>query len=209
MTDIFEGHRPLVAILRGVKPVEVLGIAEALIESGFGIIEIPLNSPEAVKSIRLVSQHYGDKAIIGAGTVLNPDQVDAVCDAGGRLIVSPNFNADVIAKTRARDVLSFPGVFTPTEAFAAIDAGCHALKFFPSSLHGPGGIKAIKAVLPPQIPVLAVGGVSISTIGDWLIVGTNGFGIGSNVYKVGWDAQTVAKEAAGFVTAYDAALAEA
>ncbi len=138
--------------------------------------------------------------------MLTPQQVDAVADAGGTLIVSPNMNPDVIARTRARNGLSFPGVFTPTEAFAAIKAGSDALKFFPASLHGPDGVKAIKAVLPPQMPVLAVGGVTVATIGDWLAAGTDGFGIGSNIFKPGWDASRVGAEARAFVAAYDGAV---
>ena len=204
-SSLFEGHRPLVAILRGIEPHEVVGIGEALIKAGFGIVEVPLNSPEPLKSIEALAREFGDRAIIGAGTVLTTSEVDSVIDAGGRLIVSPNMNVEVIRRTRQRNGLSFPGVFTPSEAFAAIEAGCHALKFFPASLHGPGGIKAIKAVLPPQLPVLAVGGVSVPTIGEWLTAGSDGFGIGSNVYIIGWDAAKVGEEATAFVAAYDAA----
>ena len=207
MSDLFEGHRPLVAILRGVKPDEILGIGEALIDAGFGIIEVPLNSPDPLRSIGKLAAEFGSRAIVGAGTVLTIDEVNAVCDAGGRLIVSPNMNAGVIKQTVARNALSFPGVFSPTEAFAAIDSGCHALKFFPASLHGPDGVKAIKAVLPPDMNVLAVGGVSVPTIGEWLAAGTDGFGIGSNVYKIGWDAGKVGAEAGAFVAAFDKAFA--
>lgn len=204
MSDLFENHRPLVAILRGVKPSEIEGTGEALVDAGFGIIEVPLNSPEPFKTIEIMAKRFGEHAIVGAGTVLTTQDVDQVIDAGGRLIVSPNCKPVVIERTVARGGLSFPGVFTPTEAFAAIDAGCHALKFFPASLHGPGGVKAIKAVLPATVPVLAVGGVTVPTIGDWLAAGTDGFGIGSNVYKVGWDAAKVGAEAQAFVAAYDA-----
>ena len=207
MSELFEGHRPLVAILRGVQPHEITVIGHALLEAGFGIIEVPLNSPEPLDSIALLHREFGDQAIIGAGTVLTTQQVDQVVDAGGRLIVSPNTNVSVIQQTVKRGGLSFPGVFTPTEAFTAIEAGCHALKFFPASLHGPGGITAIKAVLPPTMPGLAVGGVSVPTIGDWLKAGSDGFGIGSNVYKIGWDAAKIRAEATAFVKAFDAANA--
>jgi 2-dehydro-3-deoxyphosphogalactonate aldolase len=176
MSDLFEGHRPLVAILRGLKPAEALDIGAALVDAGFGIIEVPLNSPEPLDSIELLAKKFGDTCIIGAGTVLTTEQVDGVIDAGGRLIVSPDMKPTVIA-----------------------------LKFFPTSLHGPDGVKAIKAVLPTHMNVLAVGGVSVPTIGEWLSAGTNGFGIGSNVYKAGWDAETVSTEAKAFVAAYDAA----
>ena len=207
MSELFEGHRPLVAILRGVQPHEITDIGHALLEAGFGIIEVPLNSPEPLDSIALLHREFGYQAIIGAGTVLTTQQVDQVVDAGGRLIVSPNTNVSVIQQTVKRGGLSFPGVFTPTEAFTAIEAGCHALKFFPASLHGPGGITAIKAVLPPTMPELAVGGVSVPTIGDWLKAGSDGFGIGSNVYKIGWDAAKIRAEATAFVKAFDAANA--
>ncbi len=206
MSNLFEGHRPLVAILRGLKPSEALDIGTALVDAGFGIIEVPLNSPDPLESIALLAKEFGDTCIIGAGTVLSAEQVDGVIDAGGRLIVSPDMKPTVIKRTRERDGLSFPGVFSPTEAFGAIDAGCHALKFFPASLHGPNGVKAIKAVLPPQMNVLAVGGVTVPTIGEWLAAGTDGFGIGSNVYKAGWDAEKVSTEAKAFVAAFDVAV---
>lgn len=207
MSSNYEGHRPLVAILRGVQPHEIVEIGTALINAGFGIIEVPLNSPDPLDSIGLLADKFGSKAIVGAGTVLTPQQVDDVVNVGGRLIVSPNMNEAVIRRTKEHDGLSYPGVFTPTEAFSAIEAGADALKFFPASLHGPDGVKAIKAVLPPEMPVFAVGGVSVPTIGDWLAAGTDGFGIGSNVYKVGWDADKIAAEAQAFVKAYDAAVA--
>ncbi|MEP0941946.1 MAG: 2-dehydro-3-deoxy-6-phosphogalactonate aldolase [Rhizobiaceae bacterium] len=207
MSSNYEGHRPLVAILRGVQPHEIVEIGSALIEAGFGIIEVPLNSPDPLDSISLLADTFGSKAIVGAGTVLTPQQVDDVVNVGGRLIVSPNMNEEVIRRTKQHDGLSYPGVFTPTEAFSAIEAGADALKFFPASLHGPDGVKAIKAVLPPRMPVFAVGGVSVPTIGDWLAAGTDGFGIGSNVYKVGWSATKIASEAEAFVKAYDAAAA--
>ena len=205
MSQVFEGHRPLVAILRGVIPTEVEAIGAALIEAGIGIIEVPLNSPDPLASIAELAARFGDRAIIGAGTVLTVQQVDAVMDAGGRLIVSPNSDDAVIGRTRERDGLSFPGIFTPTEAFAAIKAGCDALKVFPASLMGPDGIKAVKAVLPPAMPVLAVGGVEADMLDTWLAAGTDGFGIGSNIFKPGWSADQVGSHARAFVAAYDEA----
>ena len=196
-------HRPLVAILRGIEPDDAIPIGEALFEAGFGIIEVPLNSPNPTKSISRLAKALGREAIVGAGTVLSAAQVNEVADAGGRLIVSPNTNIEVIARTKARNCLSFPGVFSPTEAFAALDAGADALKFFPASLYGPDGIKAVKAVLPAHVSVYAVGGVSVPTIGDWLAAGTDGFGIGSNIFKPGWDAKMVAQKAGEFVAAWD------
>lgn len=206
MSDLFEGHRPLVAILRGLDPDDAVSIGGELVDAGFGIIEVPLNSPDPLRSIGALAEAFGDRAIIGAGTVLTTQQVDAVRGANGRLIVSPNMDTDVIARTRDTGGLSFPGVFTPTEAFAAIKAGCHALKFFPASLHGPDGVKAIKAVLPPEIPVLAVGGVSVPTIRQWWDAGAEGFGIGSNIFKIGWSAEQVGEQARAFVAAFDAAI---
>ncbi|MEM9678220.1 MAG: 2-dehydro-3-deoxy-6-phosphogalactonate aldolase [Pseudomonadota bacterium] len=204
--DLFEGHRPLVAILRGLEPDLALKTGRALVEAGIGMIEVPLNSPDPLVSIKRLADAFGEQCIIGAGTVLSAEDVDAVCDAGGRLIVSPNMDPAVIGQTVKRGGLSYPGVFTPTEAFAAIAAGCHALKFFPASLHGPGGVKAIKAVLPPSMPVLAVGGVSVDTIGEWLGAGTDGFGIGSNIFKPGWSPDEIDEKAKAFVAAYDAAV---
>ncbi len=206
MSDLFEGHRPLVAILRGVKPDEVLSIGEVLLQAGFGIIEVPLNSPDPLGSIAALQNEYGSDAIIGAGTVLTPDEANAVADTGGRLVVSPDMKPAVIAATKARNCLSFPGVFTPTEAFTALDAGVDALKFFPASMHGPGGIKAIKAVLPPHVPVLAVGGTDASNIAEWVAAGTDGFGIGSAVYKPGMTPADVADAAGALVRAFDATI---
>ncbi len=203
MHAIFQGHRPLVAILRGLKADDAEAIGSELVEAGFRFIEVPLNSPDPLKSIEHLAKRFAGEAVIGAGTVLTTQQVDAVMDAGGTLIVSPNMDADVISATRARDGQSFPGVFSPTEAFAAIKAGCDALKIFPASLYGADGVKAVKAVLPSEIPLLAVGGVSVPTIGEWLEAGTDGFGIGSNIFQPGWSAQEVGKQARAFVAAYD------
>ena len=152
MSTLFGNHRPLVAILRGVHPNEVVDITEALIDAGIGIIEVPLNSPEPIKSIGKIAERLEGRAVIGAGTVLTTDQVDAVLQAGGKLIVSPNMNGNVIGHTKEKGGLSFPGVFSPTEAFSALEFGADALKFFPASLYGPDGIKAVKAVLPLDVP---------------------------------------------------------
>ena len=206
MIEAFQGHRPLVAILRGVMPDAVEGIGAALIEAGFGIVEVPLNSPDALGSIRILADAFGDRAVIGAGTVLTPAEADAVADAGGRLVVSPDCKAKVIEATKARGMVSLPGVFTPTECFAALDAGADGLKFFPASLHGPDGIKAIRAVLPADTSVYAVGGVAPDTIGQWMDAGADGFGIGSNVFKPGWSADEVGEKARAFVAAFDQAI---
>lgn len=197
--------RKLVAILRGIRPDEALGIGEALVEAGFSMIEVPLNSPEPLDSIRQMAGAFGDAALIGAGTVLTPEDVDAVGQAGGRLVVSPNCDPAVIARTLERGMVSMPGVFTPSECFAAIRAGARAIKLFPASLAGTAGLKAIKAVLPADVEVYAVGGASADNFGDWFDAGAAGFGIGTALYKPGDSVDTVATSARAMVAAYDRA----
>ncbi|MFP1633206.1 2-dehydro-3-deoxy-6-phosphogalactonate aldolase [Zhengella sp. ZM62] len=198
--------RRLVAILRGIRPDESVDIGAALIEAGFSMIEVPLNSPDPLDSIARLAGAFGDRALIGAGTVLTPEQVDHVRGAGGRLVVSPNCEPAVIARTLEHGMVSMPGVFTPTECFAAIRAGAKALKLFPASLAGPDGLKAIKAVLPPDVEVFAVGGASADNFGDWLAAGAAGFGIGSALYRPGDDAATVGERAQAIVAACDGAV---
>ena len=204
MTDVFHGQRPLIAILRGIEPKEAKDVLEALIAVGIGLIEVPLNSPEPLDSIRIMAKVSDGRAWIGAGTVLTPDEVEAVAGAGGQFIVSPNTDAAVIRKTKARRLGSFPGVFTASEALAAIAAGADALKFFPANLLGPDGIKAIGVILPKSVPLLAVGGVDAGNIAAYRTAGIAGFGLGSNLYKPGFDAAEVGKRAAAIVAAYDA-----
>lgn len=199
--------KPLVAILRGVKPDEVEGIGEALVAAGIDAIEVPLNSTEPLDSIARLSRAFGADALIGAGTVLTRGEVEQVNEAGGRLVVSPNMEADVIAHARALGMVSLPGIFTPTEAFAALRAGADGLKIFPASLMGPAGVKAIRAVLPPATQVYAVGGVDETNMGDWLDAGTDGFGIGSALYKPGMSAADVGRRARAFVDAWKRATA--
>ncbi|MCB1488443.1 MAG: 2-dehydro-3-deoxy-6-phosphogalactonate aldolase [Bauldia sp.] len=205
--DVFAGHLPLVAILRGIRPEEAEAVLEALIAAGIGVLEVPLNSPDPLDSIAIMARQAGDRAIVGAGTVLAVEQVEAVAAAGGRIIVSPNRDDAVIRATKAAGLASFPGVFTATEAFGAIAAGADALKFFPGDILGPAGIRAMRAVLPPDLPLLAVGGVDASTIGDYLAAGVAGFGIGSSLFKPGMTADDVAARAAGMVAAYRACVA--
>lgn len=192
---------PCVAILRGLEPKNALNIGQVLIDNGFGIIEVPLNSPHPLKSIEILANAFGHNAIIGAGTVLNINSVADVQNAGGEVIVSPNTNTAVIADTKSRGMLSAPGVQTPTEAFTAIDAGADAIKFFPGEAITPKIFKAMKAVLPPQIPTLIVGGVVPETMEGYLKVGASGFGIGSGVFKAGDTAQDVGVKAAAFKSA--------
>lgn len=193
---------PLVAILRGVEPHEVAGIGEALVEAGFTLIEVPLNSPNPCASIEVLAQALGDRAMIGAGTVLTPGDVARVADAGGRMVISPNTNVDVIAETARRGMASLPGYFTPSEAFAAIQAGATALKLFPAEAASPQVLKAQRAVLPRDVPVLAVGGVAPDTMAPWRAAGADGFGLGSALYKRGATAAEVAVAARAFVTAW-------
>ena len=195
---------PLVAILRGVEPHEVVAVGDALFEAGFTLIEVPLNSPDPFASIEALARAHGDRAMIGAGTVLTPEDVGRVADAGGRMIVSPNTDVRVIGETAARGMASLPGYFTASEAFAALQAGASALKLFPAEAASPAVIKAQRAVLPRDVPVLAVGGISPDTMGPWRAAGADGFGLGSALYSRGASANDVGKAARAFVTAWRA-----
>ena len=202
MNDLFRGHRPLIAILRGIRPEEAEAALEALIAAGIGIIEVPLNSPDPFDSIARMAKRAGGRAIVGAGTVLTADAVTAVKDAGGQIIVSPNRDDAVIRATKAARLDSYPGVFTATEALGALAAGADALKFFPGDILGPAGIKAIAAILPKGTPLLAVGGVDAHNMADYLKAGVAGFGIGSSLYKPGISADEIGRRAAVMVAAY-------
>lgn len=192
---------PLVAVLRGITPDEAVAVGNALVEAGFSIIEVPLNSPRPLDSIARLAASIGDRALVGAGTVLSVDQVTAVADAGGRLIVSPNSDAAVIAASVAAGLVSLPGYFTPTEAFAALAAGAHGLKLFPAEGASPAYLKAQRAVLPRDVAVLAVGGITPEVMPVWRAAGADGFGLGSNLYRAGKPVAEVARDAAHFVAA--------
>jgi 2-dehydro-3-deoxyphosphogalactonate aldolase len=197
-------HRHLIAILRGITPSETIAACQALIDAGITMIEVPLNSPDALISIAMASNALGDAATIGAGTVLSKKQVWAVSEAGGTFVVSPDTNKQVIEETIRLQMLSFPGVFTPTDAFRAIKAGATGLKFFPAEVLGPKGIKAMKAVLPPEIPLYAVGGAAPDNFTEYFAAGCTGFGLGSYIYKPGLDAAQIGERAVAAVAAYDA-----
>ena len=196
---------PLVAILRGVRPDEVEPIGDALVEAGFTLIEVPMNSPDPLGSIGRLARRLEGKALVGAGTVLTPDQVDAVQQAGGQLIISPNSNLSVIARSAEAGLISMPGYFTPTEAFAAVQAGASALKLFPAEAATPTVLKAQRAVLPKELPVLAVGGINPGNMGPWVAAGADGFGLGSALYKPGATAAQVGEAAQACMQGWKAA----
>ncbi|WP_449041376.1 2-dehydro-3-deoxy-6-phosphogalactonate aldolase [Paracoccus sp. (in: a-proteobacteria)] len=196
--------RNLIAILRGITPAEVLDHAAALLDAGIEAIEVPLNSPEPWDSIARLLERHGAQARIGAGTVLTVAQVQRLAGMGARLVVSPDCNPAVIAATRAAGMESWPGVMTPTECLSAIAAGATGLKLFPASIIGPGGLAAIRAVLPPALPVYAVGGAGPDDFAAWRAAGAAGFGLGSALYRPGQTPQQTAAAAATVVAAWDA-----
>ncbi|WP_367714738.1 2-dehydro-3-deoxy-6-phosphogalactonate aldolase [Nitratireductor sp. GISD-1A_MAKvit] len=199
-------QRALVAILRGIQPQDITGMVEMLIEEGISSIEVPLNSPDPFQSIELAIRHAGDKAQIGAGTVLSVEEVDWLHDIGGQLVVSPNTDPEVIRRSVAHKMVSMPGVFTPSEALLAVKNGASVLKFFPASVLGVSGISAVRAVLPKEITVCAVGGVSDSVIADYVRIGVRAFGLGTGLYRPGDSVATVRERARRTVEAYDHAV---
>lgn len=193
----------LIAILRGITPDEAVAVAGALIEAGFSDIEVPLNSPAPLDSLAMMSAAFGDKARFGAGTVMTTAEVAQVAQAGGRLIVSPHCDPAIIRAAKEAGLVSLPGVFTASEAITALQAGADALKLFPASLLGAGGVRALREVLPAQTILYAVGGVSADNIGDWKKSGVDGVGIGGGLYRAGDTVSAVAGRAAAIVAAYN------
>ena len=195
------GELPLVAILRGLKPEEAADIGDVLVEAGFRLIEVPLNSPRPLDSIATLRRRF-PQALVGAGTVLSAADVRDVASAGGELVVAPNFDRDVVAETLRLGMTSLPGILTPTEAFAALGAGAHGLKLFPAELASPAVVKALLAVLPKGTPLIPVGGIGADNLAAWRAAGAAGFGLGSSLYKPGDDAATVRLKAAAIVSAF-------
>ena len=196
---------PIVAILRGVKPDEVLEVAAALVEAGIGAIEVPLNSPDPLTSIGRLCAAFGDRALCGAGTVLTPRAVEEVAGVGGKLIVTPNADPEVIARAVALGLAVTPGFATPSEAFAAVKAGARTLKLFPAGTFGPGHVKAVRDVLPKDVAVYAVGGVGAANLGPWKAAGVAGVGVGGELYKPGFTPEEVGRRAAALVAAWNQA----
>ena len=192
---------PLVAILRGIKPDEAVAVGEVLLEEGWTIIEVPLNSPQPFDSIAALSAAFGDRLVIGAGTVIEAGDAAATGAAGGRLVVAPNFDAAVVAAALAAGLAALPGIFTPSEGFAALRAGAHALKLFPAEAAGPAVVKAILAVLPRGTTLIPVGGIAPDSLEPYWQAGARGFGIGSSLYKPGMQVDTVRRNARAFVDA--------
>lgn len=192
---------PLVAILRGLSPVEALDVGAQLTAAGFGLIEVPLNSPDPIQSIALLAAHY-PQALVGAGTVLTAREVREVHAAGGQLIVAPNFNPEVVAEALRRHMVVLPGVMTPSEAFAALAAGAHGLKLFPAEMVSPSVVKALRAVIPAAVPLLPVGGITPENMAAYRAAGASGFGIGSALYKPGMTAAQVGAAAQRFALAW-------
>jgi len=202
--EVVMAKLPLVAILRGLKPSEAPEILEALVGEGFALIEIPLNSPDPLASIAAMRRLAPPEAFVGAGTVLSVADVEAVAGAGGDLVVTPNANAPVIARARALGLICLPGVATPTEAFAALEAGADGLKAFPAEMIGPAIVKAWRAVIPARVPILPVGGIGPGSMAAYMAAGASGFGLGSAIYKLRDTPARVKENAAAFVAAWRA-----
>ena len=202
--DFLDGHRPLIAILRGLEPERAAAVAHALVDAGISLIEVPLNSPDPLSSIEAIIAAVGDAALVGAGTVLDTGAVRSLAGIGARLVVAPNCNAAVIDAAVASGMIALPGVLTPTEMFAAIAAGAHGLKIFPAELVPPAAVKAVRAVLPPGLPLFMVGGISAANMAAYRAAGATGFGLGSSLFTPGKPLADIAAAAKAVVAAWDA-----
>lgn len=206
--DRFSRCLPLVAILRGLEPERAVAIAQVLIDAGIELIEVPMNSPEPLRSIAAIIEAFDARAMIGAGTVMTVKTVDDLAQLGASLVVAPNCDDRIIARADALGMLALPGVMTPTEMFAAIESGAAGLKIFPAELFTPAAVKAVRAVLPPELPVFVVGGVNAGNMADYLMAGATGFGLGSALFKPGKPVEDVAADAREIVAAFRAAQAQ-
>lgn len=204
--DSWLQRMPVVAILRGVRPDQAVEIARAIYEAGIGIIEVPLNSPDPLLSIKNIAKALGEHCVIGCGTLIDPSDAQKVADAGGELAVMPNTNPDVIRRCIEVGLTPMPGWATPSEAFLACESGARHLKLFPAATYGASHLKAVRAVLPPEIKILAVGGVGAETASEWLAAGVDGFGIGSEIYVAGRSAAQTGERAAKMVRAIQATI---
>ena len=203
MLSAFLEPFPLVAILRGITPEEVVPVGRALAEAGFRVIEVPLNSPRACESIRLLRNELNERHLVGAGTVTSAEQVWEVAAAGGQIIVMPHSDPVVVRSAKSAGLYCAPGIATPTEGFAALAAGADALKLFPSEVIGPAGLKAMRSVFPRETIFLPVGGITPDSMGEFVAAGASGFGLGSALYRPGMDADEVARTAGAFVAAWE------
>ena len=196
---LYTDECPLIAIIRGITPDEAVAVGDALFSAGIRVIEVPLNSPDPLESIKRLADHLGDRALVGAGTVLKRHQVSDVRAAGGRIIVSPGTDVEVIAASASEGLVSCPGYFTPSEAFAALNAGATALKLFPAEAASPAVLKAQLAVIPRSVPIYIVGGIKPDNMQPWLDAGAAGFGLGGGLYKRDQSADETAEKARAYV----------
>lgn len=194
---------PLIAILRGLRPSEAVAVADALVTAGFKLIEVPLNSPEPFKSIEILAKHLAGDCVVGVGTVLRVEDVSSVTSAGGQFIVAPNLSREVGDAAKKNGLTWCPGVLTPSEAFEAVDQGADLLKIFPAELVSPAGVRALRAVLPPRVLIAAVGGITPQSMEDYVAAGSNGFGLGSSLYKAGMSPGEVKERAIRFTSEFD------
>ena len=194
---------PLIAILRGLRPDEAVGVADALVTAGFRLVEVPLNSPEPLESIEILAKHLPDDCVVGAGTVLRVEDVSSVTSAGGQFIVAPNLSWEVGDAAKKNGLTWCPGVLTPSEAFEAVDQGADLLKIFPAELVSPAGVRALRGVLPPRVLIAAVGGITPQSMEDYVAAGSNGFGLGSSLYKAGMSPGEVKERAIRFTSEFD------